>query len=144
MPDGKQKDPFPAYAFFVEIDGIAQAAFTECSGLEIQVETMEYKEGGLNSFTHKLPGHVKYTDLVLRHGTAGSDDLWKWYQDVCQGKIERKSVSVVLFNTAGEEVRRWNFGDAYPIKWKGPSFKAGSKEAAIDTLVIAHRGLIGS
>ena len=140
MPDAP--DPFPIYAFFVEIDGIAQAAFTECSGLEIQVEVEEYREGGLNAYTHKLPGRVKYADLVLRHGTAGSEALWRWYQDVCQGKIQRKNLSVVLYNPAGEEVRRWNFAAAYPIKWQGPAFKAGAKEAAIETLVIAHRGLL--
>lgn len=144
MPDIKQKDPFPAYAFFVEIGGIAQAAFSECSGLESQVEVKEYKEGGLNSYTHKLPGRVKYSDLTLRHGSASSDELWNWYQDVCQGKIERKNLSVLLFNTAGEEVRRWNFSGAYPVQWNGPSFKAGSKNVAIDTLVIAHRGLVGT
>jgi len=144
MPDVKQQDPFPAYTFFVEIDGIAQAAFSEVSGLDIQLEVQEYKEGGLNSYTHKLPGRVKYSDLTLRHGNAGSDDLWKWYRDVCQGKVERKNLSVVLFDPAGQEVRRWSFAGAYPVKWKGPELKVETKGVAIDTLVIAHRGLIGS
>ena len=138
------RDPFPNYTFYIEIDGIAQASFTECSGLEIQVEVKEYAEGGLNAFTHKLPGRVRYADLVLRHGTADGEALWQWYQDVCQGKIVRKNLSVVLYNPAGEEVRRWNFADAYPIKWTGPTFKAAEQGVAIDTLVIAHRGLIPS
>lgn len=142
MPEtGERVDPYPAYTFYVEIGGIAQAAFSECSGLEVQIEVLEYEEGGLNGYVHKLPGRVKYSDLTLRHGSAGSDELWEWYLDVCQGTIERKNFSVILFDPAGTEVRRWSFNGAYPIKWTGPQFNASEGKVAIETLVLAHQGL---
>ncbi|MGC8874302.1 MAG: phage tail protein [Chloroflexia bacterium] len=139
---GGRTDPYPAYTFFVEISGIVQASFSECSGLEASIEVMEYSEGGLNSYVHKLPGRVKYADLTLKHGTAGSDDLWKWFQDVTQGKIERKNVSIVLYDPAGNEVRRWSFAGAYPIRWTGPELRAAEGKVAIDTLVLVHQGAI--
>jgi len=139
---GERIDPYPAYTFFVEISGLVQASFSECSGLEASVEVTEYAEGGLNSYVHKLPGRVKYADLTLKHGTAGSDDLWKWFQDVAQGKIERKNVTIVLYDPAGNEVRRWSFAGAYPIRWTGPELRAAEGKVAIDTLVIAHQGPI--
>jgi len=141
---GQRTEPLPAYAFYVEIGGIVQAAFHECTGLEIELDITEYEEGGLNTYVHKLPGRVKYSDLTLRFGTAGSEDLWKWYERVCQGTIERKDISIVLHDTAGEEVRRWSFTGAYPIQWTGPELGADSTEVAIDTLVIAHQGLLPS
>ncbi len=137
---GERTDPYPAYTFFVEISGIVQASFSECSGLEASIEVQEYSEGGLNSYVHKLPGRVKYADLTLKHGTAGSDDLWKWFQDVAQGKVERKNISIVLYDPAGNEVRRWSFAGAYPIRWTGPELRAGEGKVAIDTLVLVHQG----
>ena len=143
MPETAQRvDPFPSYMFFVEIDGIAQAAFVECTGLEVQVDVTEYAEGGLNSYMHKLPGRAKYSDLTLKHGTAGSDDLYVWYCDIILGTIQRRNLSIVLYSPEGGEVRRWNFTGAYPIKWTGPELRAGEGKVAIDTLVIAHQGFI--
>jgi phage tail-like protein len=143
MPEtGQRVDPYPAYTFYVEIDGITQAAFSDCSGLEIQVEVQEYVEGGLNTYVHRLPGRVKYSDLTLKYGTAGSSDLWDWYYEVCQGTIERKNLSIIVFNPDGTEACRWSFTGAYPIKWTGPSFQAAQGSVAIDTLVIAHEGLV--
>jgi len=139
---GERTDPFPAYTFFVEIDGIAQAAFSECSGLEASIDVMEYQEGGFSDYVHKLPGRVRYSDLTLKHGTAGSDALWKWFRNVTQGKVERKNLSIILYDQTGSEVRRWSFAEAYPIKWTGTELRAGENKVAIDTLVIVHRGLI--
>ena len=36
---GQRDDPFPQYNFRVEIDGVARAGFTECSGLEASLNT---------------------------------------------------------------------------------------------------------
>jgi len=67
--------------------------------------------------------------------------LWDWYKSVRQGKVERKNLSVILFDTTGTEVRRWNFSEAYPVKWTGPAFNAGEGNVAIDSLEIAHHGM---
>lgn len=134
-------DPFPAFKFAVEIGGITQAVFSECSGLEAEVEVMEYEEGGLNGYVHKLPGRVKYADLTLKRGMAMADEMWEWYKKALQGRIERKNVSVILYNVSGQEQRRWNFREAYPIKWTGPDLKAGDNVVAVETLVLAHRGM---
>lgn len=141
MPEtGQRIDPYAAFAFYVEIGGITEATFTQCSGLEVQVEVQEYQEGGCNEYVHKLPGRIKYGDLTLKYGTATSDQLWQWYLQVCQGQIRRQNLSVIVYDQAGEAVCRWNFKEAYPIKWTGPEFSAAEGRAAIDTLVIAHNG----
>jgi phage tail-like protein len=57
------------------------------------------------------------------------------------GKVERKNGSIVLCNDAGEEKIRWNFTEAWPTKWTGPSFKASGNEVAIEAVDLAHEGI---
>jgi phage tail-like protein len=62
-------------------------------------------------------------------------------QDTLDGKLARKNMSVVLLNDAGEEVLRFNFTNAWPVKWSGPNLNAETNEIAIETLEITHEGL---
>ena len=107
--------------FAVEIDGLVVAYFKECSGLtaEIQIET--YREGGLNDFEHKLPGVATYGNLVLKSGVANAMDLWKWFYKTTLGTIERKQVSVILYqhdrsDGKGGEGMRCNLRAVRPVK----------------------------
>jgi phage tail-like protein len=140
-PTASRITPYLVTHFFVEIDGISQAGFRECSSLEIQTEVYEYQEGGLNEFKHKLPGRSACTNITLRYGTSSSLDLWHWYQNVVRGRIERKNISIVLYNTQQEEVMRWNLRSAYPVKWVSPRFFVDKAEVACDTLEIAFQGI---
>jgi phage tail-like protein len=44
-------------------------------------------------------------------------------------------------NSSGEEERRWNFEQAYPVKWTGPDLRATANEVAFESLEFAHKGL---
>ena len=48
----------------------------------------------------------------------------------------------VWYDAAGKEViMRWDFVEAYPVKWVGPQFQASGNAVAIETLELAHRGM---
>lgn len=141
MSVGERKDPYLSFMFNVEIDGLIVGAFSEVSGLQIEVETEEYKEGGVNDYVHKFPKMAKYQNLVLKKGITDSDVLWKWHQDVVNGKIERKSGSIVLLDSTGEEKLRWGFAEAYPVKWTGPDLKADTNAVAVESLELCHKGI---
>ena len=138
---GKRIDPYLTCRFHVEIQGIEHAAFTECSGLTIETEVLDIEEGGRNDYVHKLPGRTKVSNVTLKWGFSDSNELWDWYRKVVQGTIDRKNISIVHYDLKGNEVRRWSFNDAYPVKWIGPDFKAGDNATTIDTLELAHRGM---
>jgi phage tail-like protein len=129
-----------ACRFYVEIGkGGAkqvQAVFTEVSGLQVEVQTMDYEEGGTNSFVHRLPGRVKVGNVTLKHGLTRSNEFLSW----CM-KPERRHVTVVMYDSMGKPVIRWNFNDAYPVKWVGPQFTADSTAMAMESIELAHRGL---
>ena len=143
MPEtGVRVDPYTNFNFLVEIEGIVQAGFKECSGLECTTEVIEYREGGENTTVRKRPGKTTYSDLVLKWGLTDSEELWDWRKNVIQGKVDRKNGSIVVYDLANaKEVARWNFVRAWPTKWEGPSFDATGKDIAIETLTLAHEGI---
>src|SRR5207237_590198 len=105
--------------------------------LSVETEVMEYAEGGVNDFTHKLPGRTKFGNVTLKRGWVQSDELWKWYAQIIGGTIETRSVSIVLYENkganAGTQAVRWNLERAYPVKWQGPDLRSDGNTAAIET-----------
>jgi phage tail-like protein len=143
MATGDRHDPVLAFCFAVEIGGILVAGFSEASGLQAEIEVQDYREGGVNEYTHKFAGPVKYpSNLILKKGITDNTELWAWYRNVMSGKFKRQPVNVVLMNSAGEVWRRWRLQNAYPVKWTGPDMKAATSEVAIETLELAHEGLL--
>ncbi len=141
MPTGERKDPFRAYNFLVEIDGITRAGFRECSGLDTTQDPIDYREGGEALHVRKLPGLVKYSNISLKRGITDDAELWEWRKKAMEGKVERKNGSIILLDDTGAEKLRWNFSNAWPTKWTGPSFNATGNEVAIETLEIVHEGV---
>jgi phage tail-like protein len=127
--------------FHFYVDGVGQAVFTDVSGLSVETMVQEYEEGGRNDHIHRLPGRIKVSDITLKNGITTSNELWDWWKKIMQGTFERRNVSIVMVDQTGQEVTRWSFIEALPVKWVGPEFKAGQSAAAIQSLQLAHRGL---
>jgi len=142
MTFATRNDPYLSFSFLVEIEGLIVGGFTEVSGLQVETEIEDYREGGLNEYVHRLAGPVRYpANLTFKHGLTDADVLWSWYQQVAHGIIRRKNGSILLRDSSGVGVWRWNFVGAYPVKWIGPELRAGTAEVAVETLELAHRGL---
>ncbi len=137
MATGKRVDPYRNFSFLVEIDGITQAGFSECTGFGASTDPIEYREGGETKTVRKLPGLTKYTNVTLKWGLTDSKELYNWYRDVVNGKIQRKNGSIILLDLEGQEKVRWNFFEAWPSKWDGPDFNAKGNDVAIETLELA-------
>lgn len=136
MPTGTRTDPYRDFNFLVEIDGITQAGFQEVGGLDVSTDPIEYREGGDPMHVRKLPGMNKYSAITLKRGITDSDELWQWYSTVVEGKHQRKNGSIILLDETGKEKIRWNFINAWPSKWTGPSFNATSNQVAVESLEI--------
>lgn len=142
MQTGKLVEVHTGFRFMVTIDDVYAAVFTECTLPNLQVETMDVKEGGQNGFTHKLPVRVNVGTVKLKHGITHDIKLLNWYMLVLQGNIKdaTRKVSVVLQDSVGEPISTWHFLNAYPIKWVGPQLKAGDNSVAIEEIELAHHG----
>jgi phage tail-like protein len=136
--------------------------FAEVSGLNAEMETEEYREGGRNTGPHKFIKWGKYPNLVFKRGVTPNTDIWDWYYQVLYGdqNVLRKNGIVVLtdrssLGAAGGTISAipglsglgrlpvavWSFNNGLPEKLQGPNLNAKSNEIAIETLEIAHEGL---
>jgi len=142
MPAPQRDDPYKAFNFLVEIDGVGQAAFSEVGGLESETAVIEYRVGGEKvNWVRKLPGLTKFGNIVLRRGVTQNADLWNWRMSIVEGVIDRRNGSIVLLDDKRTEVVRWQFRNGWICKWEGPTLNAKANEVAIETIEIAHEGL---
>ena len=136
------KDPYISFRFRVEIDSLEVSGFNEVTGLTGETDVESFREGGVNLHEWQLAGPTKFpSKLILKRGLADAEALWSWYRHVMAGRIERKRVTILLLNHAGEERWRWVFRDACPVKWSGPEFRGGTAEVAFESIELVHNGL---
>lgn len=129
------------YRFTVEIEGIQEGVFTECSGFEVKLDVEEYKEGGMNDFIHKIPGRQSYTNLTLKRGMTTSIELWKWLEDTSTANAKKdmkKNISIVMYDGKAREQFRWDLTGAFPVKWTSPTIQASESAIMVESLELAY------
>ena len=142
MPaSGDRTDPYGAFNFLVEVDGVTVAGFSEVGGLTTETDVVEYRTGSRDITVAKLPGLKKFTAISLKRGFTASAELWAWRKSVLDGQTTRHSGTVVLLNEARQPAIKWTFREAWPSKWEGPTFNAKTSEVAIEHLELACEGL---
>lgn len=139
---GIRNDPYLSARFLVEIEGILVAGFQEVTGMQVETETEDYREGGVNEYVHRLAGPTKYPqNLVLKKGLTDMESLWRWHQDVVRGKIERRNATILLLDRAGLPAMWWDVTGALPVRWSGPEFRAEQGAVAVEQLELVHQGI---
>ena len=145
---GKFADPFATFKFHIEIGSIIEALFSECSGLDMSTDVFEYKEGGQNQFVHKFPGRTSVSNVVLKRGFVTSNELFEWFKRMEEcvrtgKKFDLRQVTITLHSHAEQgKIARWTLDRAFPVKWTGPSFKSDEAAVAVESLEIAHHGIL--
>src|ERR1041385_8281287 len=91
-----------ALRWYLEIDGITEGIFKECSGIASENDIIEHRvtgKGG-NIVVHKIPGALKWSNIVLRRGITDDRKLHDWRQKIEQGQIEsnRKNGSITCYS----------------------------------------------
>ena len=134
--------PLPAYHFLVNWGG-ASLGFTEISGLSMETEVIEYREGSSpQNSTIKMPGLQKFGNVVLKRGIVANDnDFFLWANTAQGGQVERRDVTISLLNANHEPVRTWKLKSAWPCKIQAGDLKAQGNEVAIETIELVHEGL---
>ena len=139
---GQRLDPYRAYNFKLEIQGVTEGHFTECAGLAVKVNSIAYREAGAGQVVHRLPGPVDYAEITLRYGLTTSTQLWQWFQSAVKGSVERRNVSIIMLGDDGSTpVLQWNLINAWPSGWRGALLDAMGREAAIESLTLVFETL---
>ncbi|MGV3589263.1 MAG: phage tail protein [Adhaeribacter sp.] len=135
--------PLPKFHFEIEWGG-TKIGFTEVTGLDKQVEVIEYREGQSKSYSKtKQPGLQKYSNLTMKRGTfAGKTDFYDWLKDVeMLSNTKRRDITIKLLNEKHDPVFTWKALNAFPVKVQASDLKADGNEVAIETIEVAHEGL---
>jgi phage tail-like protein len=134
--------PLPKFHFRVEWGG-SKIGFTEVTGLDFQVEPIEYREGSSPEYHKiKMPGMHKFSNITLKRGTFSGDiEFYNWMKTISLTKVERRDITISLLNESHEPVMTWGIKNAFPIKVQASDFKADGNEVAVETLELAHEGL---
>src|SRR6185436_1399270 len=111
---------------FIGVSGMSddtEQRFQEVSGLSVEVEVDELKEGGENRFSYKLPKRAKYPNLILKRGLLKGSKILDWiksaqenYFNVIDVSFKPADIIITLMDEAGEETAVWNVVQAYPLK----------------------------
>ncbi|HSM69505.1 MAG TPA: phage tail protein [Xanthomonadales bacterium] len=135
---GAGEELFGNYNFVLEVGGAAAGHFRSVSGLSAETEVVEFREGGENSMVHKLPGRLKYSNIVLKRGFVPDTVLrdWIWTNLDPEGTVDRRDGALVLRDRAGNEAVRYEFFDAWPCKWSGFTPEEHSDAAFVEEIVI--------
>jgi phage tail-like protein len=143
MPkSGDRVDPVPSFRFTVAFDNLPCGGFSECSGLQLETEVQEYAEGGLNSHTWKLAGRTKQSNVTLKRGIVNKM-LWDWHHAIAIGDYVSRNCTILVHDPSGKsDVLEFQLLDAFPVKWIGPELAAGQNNLAIETMEVAHQGLL--
>lgn len=131
-------DPYANYIFEVWIDGSPAAGFTDVSGLEMEMETVPYREGGVDDHVHRLPGQFDHATLELRRGLTDDETFWTWIQDVMSGRVVRKPIAVKQRDSDGSLGWEWVFREAYPTAWRGPDLTSREDGVAIESVEFTY------
>jgi phage tail-like protein len=135
---------YPLVKFHFQVEwGGTKIAFTEVSGLDVETEVVEYRDGASPEYSKiKMPGMQKYSNITLKRGTFATDnEYFNWWNTVQLNTIERRDITISLLNEEHEPVVTWKVKNAWPAKVQSTDLKADGNEVAIESLELVHEGL---
>lgn len=138
--------PLPVFHFQVDWGGSkgTEVGFSEISGLNIESQVIEYRDGVSKEYSAvKMPGIPKYGNITMKRGIVPKDnDFFTWLNTTALNKVERRSLTISLLNEEHAPVMTWKVNNAFPVKIEGAGLKSTGNEVAIESIEVAHEGLM--
>jgi phage tail-like protein len=135
---------YPISLFHFQVDwGGSRIGFTEVSGLTVELQTIDYREGDAQEYqVTKMPGIPQFSNITMKRGIArADDDFVTWMSTVRMNNIERRDLTISLLNEEHSPVVTWKVKEAFPVKVEGPTLNSTGNEVAIESIELAHEGL---
>jgi len=155
---------FTSFNFYVAFtlpgkkQGVCEAEFSECSGLEMNMEVKTIREGGNNGEQIHLAGPLSYGQLTLKRGMTPNFDLWDWFESVQNQRSLRVDGEIQMLSSLRMKTKQepldppsppgkkeknvvFKLSSCLPIKIVAPSLNAMNGEIAIEEMQIAYERL---
>lgn len=141
-------DPIVARNFYLELDG-ENLVLSGVSGLEIELDVVSIAQNGKDGkqqHIKTLGGVLKAPQITVTRMAplnAKNDPVWKWFLRIRDGGMKaaarsatRKNGSIVLYDSAYDEVGRFNFFNGWPSKIATDSLSTDSNDPMKETIVL--------
>ncbi|EDP95976.1 phage tail protein [Kordia algicida OT-1] len=134
--------PLPKFHFQVDWGG-TKIGFQEVTGLDVEFEKLEYREGSSPEYSKiNMPGMIKYTDVVLKRGVfKGDNEFYDWMKSNKLNKAERRDITISLLDEEHAPVVVWKLLNAWPMKIQSTDLKGEASEVAVESITVVHEGL---
>ena len=139
MPPGKQNQVLSAAHFVISWDGEEVATFSELTGINSEVEAVEYisansTKDGLVQHTKQF-GKTKPPKVTLKRGLDGSKAIWAWHEAVLAGDpAALRSCTLSLKSASGDINISYELENAWPAKVDIAGMKAGASDVIMETV----------
>jgi phage tail-like protein len=130
-----------AVIFFIggTVPNALDLRFKKVAGLGSEVETMTYKEGGENLYTHRLPNRISYSNLILERGMViGSPLNIEFNAAMSNYRFNPGNTLVALLDDDAQPLAAWLFLKTYPVKWSVSDLAADVNGLVIETMELAY------
>lgn len=144
----QRERPYNRFNFLVDLgDGNTEgpdAGFAEVSGLGMQLEVIEYRNGNSReNEPMKITGLARVGDVTLRRGLIGSLKLYHWINQIRNGDTNAlRTVTIQLQNEDHTQVvQTWKLLRARIVKHVSGPFNAKGGDVAMEEMVLAFERL---
>ncbi|WP_428667712.1 phage tail protein [Runella sp.] len=138
-------DYYPPWGFYYKVEFSISSnrndvRFQSVSGLSVEYEMENYREGGENRFEHKLPVRTKYSDLALKRGMLTDSAVTQWCMNAFRDRIfVPADLAIILMNEQSQPLKVWNVSRAIPKKWQIADLNANENALVIETLELTYQ-----
>ena len=137
LPDS---DISVGHSFGLEFDGVTIKQIAEVSGLQIDQDVVELRQGPGTGrlLVRKLPGRPKAGEVTLTRGLGHGDSFETWIRASRFGKLPdaRKGGAIIVYDYEGTPVKRYKLTNAWPKSLEIGALKAGDTSVLTEKLVV--------
>ena len=145
------QEPFKAFRFLVEVEnsGAVVAAFTQFSGVKMEVETIQARSGndgrGVQEY---VPVFTRFAPVTLTKGVVGDNDFLDWLFSAAAaansgptGSNLYRTINIVALDDQGNRGVVWSLKNALPIGYELAPMDGGRSEVLSESLTFAIPGM---
>ncbi len=142
MPGGREHDGVGRHTVGLEVGGVRVALLTGVSGLSLEHEVLELREGGADGsvVSRQLPGRRKGGEVTLTRGVTTDRSFQQWARDASLAPVGQAvgTVQLVVLDARGQPVVTYALTRAWPRRLEVDGLEPGGSSALIERLVLVY------
>ncbi len=145
----KHIGPLKAFRFLVEVEGDAVGAFTQFSGIRMEIQTIQARSGNdIRGVQDIVPVMTRFEPVTLTKGVIGDHSFLNWIFAAAAsvntgptGVRLRRTINVIALDDMGRRGVIWSLKDALPIRYELSPMDSSRSEVLSESVTFAVLGM---